>query len=177
MRRRTPALLVGGCLVATVLAFSASAAPDARDRSGGLAGDSSPITSVNPGVTTGRADPGSLTDTANYWTLERMQSAKPVERTVPGGTSSPPATTPKTATATEPSAKTATRPAPRKPAKRLSSSADSPSGVTSGTSTSNTGYWTEDRMRDAQPKDMTVPGGEADAGSSDPGVGVVSATP
>jgi hypothetical protein len=47
------------------------------------------------------------------------------------------------------------------------------SGPVSSPTTSAEGYWTQGRMDEAQPKDMTVPGGGDPAGPPDDGGGPV----
>ena len=117
-------------------------------------------------------------DAARYWTPERMRDAKPLEKTVTGGSGSSSRPSVTTVRASEPSRVVpAQRQAEKKTSAKSASAAAQAGGVTSGPATSDPGYWTPDRMGDAQPPDMTVPGdGDTTGGSSDPGVGVIPAS-
>lgn len=116
-------------------------------------------------------------DAASYWTPERMRDAKPLEKTVTGGAGSPSSPSVTTVRSSEPSRVVpARKPATRKASTKRANAAGQASGVTTGPATSDPGYWTQDRMDDAQPPDMTVTGDGDTGGSSDPGVSVIPAS-
>jgi len=120
-------------------------------------------------VSSGRSQ--SSEEVERYWTEERMESARPMEKTRQGPSHE---VSPTTASAPAPSgAKVPGRvPAKIAPAEKLSAksaqSADT-TGAVSSPAVLTPNYWTDDAMDSAQPLDNTRPG---DPGSqSDPGSG------
>lgn len=112
----------------------------------------------------------SAKDVADYWTPGRMQDARPMEKTLPGGSPSA-SPTPNGGTA---SAGTSTKPTPAaQSSKRDADSEDGAGEFVSGPKTSSdpAEYWTQDEMDRAQPMEKTVPGGEASGQPSDPADG------
>lgn len=115
------------------------------------------------------SSPAETRGAADYWTPERMRTARPMEQTVPGATDSgSPSPSVKTSPASEPSGRQAKK---KITAKRARAAAPE-NGVSSGPASGQPGYWTEGRMDNAKPTDMGVPGGDSAEGSSDPGVSV-----
>jgi hypothetical protein len=100
---------------------------------------------------------------ASYWTKERMRDAKPVEKSVTGG--SAPSATPPTATGSTAPARTVKT--TTKQTAKPKAQADGPAGQATSPNANAANYWTPDKMDDAQPKDMGV---EGDAGGNTSGL-------
>ena len=118
-------------------------------------------------------------DAASYWTEERMRSAGPLEKTVPGGSttvapspqapkSASPASTAKAPTVTEsPAAKKAST---KSQTNTTRSQAANDGGTVSADSTDDAAaYWTPERMDDAAAVMPGVEGGDSSQGSAGPG--------
>jgi hypothetical protein len=158
------AALVGLSSAAGTSAGRDSARPDkASKTSGAQAGDRD--------VTSSSASQQQKLDVATYWTKERMQSAKPAVRSVPGGS---PAAEPRPSVeqaAPAGTGKASTR--PRRPAVEKQQASQAEVVTKSAPSGNGTDYWTEGAMDSAQPMGPTVPGdgGEPATDPSEPPVG------
>jgi hypothetical protein len=116
----------------------------------------------------------SAKDVADYWTPSRMQDARPMEKTVPGGS---PSASPTPNGGTAP-AGTSTKSTPAaQSSKRDAGSEDGAGEFASGPKTSSdpAEYWTQDKMDRAQPMEKTIPGGDGSGGASAPPGGSVGA--
>jgi hypothetical protein len=113
-------------------------------------------------------------DVAGYWTPDRMKSARPMEKTLPGGS---PSVSPTPNGGTAP-AGTSTKSTPAaQSSTRDAGSEDGAGEFASGPKTSSdpAEYWTQDKMDRAQPMEKTIPGGDGSGGASAPPGGSVGA--
>lgn len=114
----------------------------------------------------GASQPASA-DPASYWTPQRQDDARPMEKTLPGGnvTRSDPAGAGTTSAGTKGTS-----------GKQADGATRNPGTETSGDDPAE--YWTPKAMEDARPMEKTVPGGNGSGGQgSPPGSGTAPAAP
>lgn len=183
VRKRTLFALCAAALVAVIGVTAALA---------GAGGRATPTVKPEPAKTTSQSSGGVVesstptSDAADYWTEERMRSAGPLEKTVPGGspTVAPSPQTPKSAgpastagaanVADAPAANSA-KPANTKTKPSRSQAANEGGTVSADTTDDAAAYWTDEQMADAGPQQPEVEGGNGSQGSA--GTGLVPGTP
>jgi hypothetical protein len=113
------------------------------------------------------SNPQNGRDTADYWTKQRMQDARPVEKTVPGADAS--SSSPTVTTASEPATAAPAR-SGRKKTSTKKTAAAGPEGGPTGSPVSGDAseYWTKERMDNAAPQEKVVPGGSGSGESQGP---------
>jgi len=184
MNRRVLVFAAAVVVAVAVVGLSAAATMSAR----GDAPKQAKPKRVQQATTGGPASAGtqqqSPSDLERYWSNERMQGAKPIQKTAVGATR-PSATVPSAPGQTAPSTRSAPRPkaVPKKTSSKSSRQQKSaaPSGGPSGQATDNgsaADHWTQDDMDKAEPVEKS-PSGDAGSGSSSglPGSGGGSTTP
>jgi hypothetical protein len=189
VRKRTLFAFCAAALVAVIGVTAALA---------GSAGRSTPTAKPKPAKATSQSSGGVVesstptSDAADYWTEERMRSAGPLEKTVPGGSTSTapssqapksagPASTAKAPNVTGAPATNGATPAKtekQKQTKPNSGQAANDGGTVSADVTDDAAaYWTDEQMADAGPMEPEVAGGDGGGSQGSAGPGPVPGTP
>ena len=183
MRRRL--FILGAIVSAAVAVVGLSAAATTSSRSGSsepakrsqtAKASKSPVkvgASAAVELTAGPRSGRSADEIADYWTPDRMKEARPMEKTVPGGTSS---SSPAPSGRATPAGTSTKSSAAAAPAKRKATSNGTDELVAGPKASSDPAeYWTQDRMDSAQPMEKTVPGGDGSGAAATPSGGTTGA--
>jgi hypothetical protein len=114
---------------------------------------------------------------ASYWTKERMQNAKPQEKTVAGPSRPSTSSVPSSGGKTSPSTHAKARTPAKKPAQERAAQTGGPASHAPDADANAADYWDQDRMDDAQPIEQNVDGDAGGGSSGVPGSGGGSTAP
>lgn len=182
VRKRTWTILVAVTAIAAVGVTAAVAGSAGRDGPAAKSKAAKKARTTKATTTTGGVSGVQVSEpnAGSYWTPERMKEAQPLERTVPGGSTTSAPSSPSPRTAVEPrssKAKTNTKSTSGAKAKRTTTSQSQAGneGVSGHDVTEDAAsYWTPELMDSAGPMERSVPGGDPPDESSDPLAPIVS---